>query len=191
MPEQDGTSMDISDVVKNLPVINEAASDMLDIFGPEFTNTPGGHIETDIAAAASLAGLMILRSRVPDMSAMPPGSAILFPMDEELDLIHNFMTGVCVSLDLEPSCGWDTEIPDENKPLFSIPDLTQKTEKDFLSLCREKNLPEEFFPFVAILGSLKIVSAGRQMGLLDQDMGKSLAAYYVYAGARTVPYPES
>ena len=54
--------MDISDVVQNLPVINEAASDMLDMFGPEFTNTPGGHIETDIAAAASLAGIISCRS---------------------------------------------------------------------------------------------------------------------------------
>jgi hypothetical protein len=133
---------------------------------------------------------MILRSSVPDVSAMPPGSAILFPMDEEMDLIHNFMTGVCVSLDLDPSSGWDTEIPDENKPLFSIPDMTQKTGKDFLAICRGKNLQEEFFPFVAILGSLKIVSAGKQMGLLDEDTGKSLAAYYVYAGARTVPHPE-
>lgn len=182
--------MDISDVVKNLAVINEAASDMLDMFGPGFTNTPEGHIETDISAAASLAGLMILRSKVPAVGAMPPGSAILFPMDEEMDLIHNFMTGVSVSMELDPSGGWDTDIPDGNRPLFSIPDMTRKTEKDFLAICNGHNLQTEYFPFVAILGSLKIVSAGKQMGLLDENTGKSLAAYYLYAGARTVPGTE-
>lgn len=45
--------MDLSDIQKSYPKISAAANDVLGLLGPEFTNKPGGHVETDIAAAAS------------------------------------------------------------------------------------------------------------------------------------------
>jgi CRISPR-associated protein Cas1 len=49
--------MDLSDIQKNYPEISASANDVLGLLGLRFTNKTGGHVETDISAAASLAGL--------------------------------------------------------------------------------------------------------------------------------------
>jgi hypothetical protein len=51
--------MDLSDIQKNYPEISAAANDVLGLLSPRFTNKTGGHVETDISAATSLAGLSI------------------------------------------------------------------------------------------------------------------------------------
>ena len=183
--------MDISDLLKNQSVIAEASDDMMHLFGPKFTNTPKGHVETDISAAASLAGLLILRNKFPALPAMKPGTVFLSPMDEEMNMIHRFMAGVCGTLDLDPSDGWNTDIPQANMPLYSIPEMTRRTEKDFLGICGSHDLQKDFFPYAAVLTSMRLVSAGNKIHVLDQNIGKALVAYHVYAGARTIPYPES
>ena len=183
--------MDISDLMKNQGVIAEASSEMMQLFGPKFTNTPKGHVETDISAAASLAGLLILRSRFPALPPMKPGTVFLSPMDEEMNMIHRFMAGVCGALNLDPKDGWNTTIPKENMPLYSIPEMTRKIERDSLAICGRHNLQKELFPYPAVLTSMRLVSAGNRMHILDQNIGKALVAYHVYPGARTIPYPES
>jgi len=181
--------MDLSEIRKNYPVISAAANDVLSLFGPAFTNTPEDHVETDISAAASLAGLSILRSKGFDLREFGPGSVLLSDLDTEMDEIWNFMMAAAKAMGLDPNSGWDKEIPEANKPIFSIPDMTRKTEKDFLSICKKHNLKLEFFPYVAVLAALKLVYAAEKMKILDQNIGKSLAGYHVVAGAKTVPYP--
>ena len=181
--------MDHSDIEKKLPVINAAANDVLGLFGPGFTRTDGGHVETDIAAAASLAGLLILRSKGFDLGAFKPGSVLLSELDTEMDGIWNFMTAVAANMGLDPEGGWDEEIPEENKPMFSIPEMTKKTEKDFLAICSRHQVEKVFFPYVAVLAALKLVYAANKMNILDQKTGKALTGYHVVAGAKTVPYP--
>jgi hypothetical protein len=181
--------MDISDVAKHLPVISVASHEMLQMFGAKFTNTPKGHIETDISAAASLAGLLILRSKFPVLPSAKPGTLFLSPMEAEMNLIMNFVAGMCKAGGIDPSGGWDTIIPDANKPLYSIPDMTRKIEGDFLALCGKHNLEKEYYPFVAALGSLRLVSGGNRSHILDQNIGKALIWYHIYGGARTIPYP--
>ena len=46
--------MDPSDIQKNYPEISAAANDVLGLLGLRFTNKTGGHVDTDISAAASL-----------------------------------------------------------------------------------------------------------------------------------------
>lgn len=179
--------MDLSDIGKQYPVISAAANEMLGLFGPGFTRTEGGHVETDIAAAASLAGLSILRSKGFDLRAFNPGTVLLSELDTEMNEIWHFMTAVAADLGMDPGRGWDEEIPDEHKPLFSIPEMTQRTEKDFLAICSRHTVGKEFFPYVAVLASLKLVYAADKMGVLDQKIGKALAGYHVVAGAKTVP----
>jgi hypothetical protein len=181
--------MDLSDIEKKYPVINAAANDMLGLFGPGFTHTEGGHVETDIAAAASLAGLLILRSKGFDLGAFKPGSVLLSELDTEMDEIWNFMTAVAANMGMDPEGGWDEEIPDEHKPLFSVPEMTKKTEKDFLAICSRHPVEKVFFPCIAVLAALKLVYAANRMDILDQNIGKALTGYHVVAGAKTVPYP--
>ena len=63
--------MDSSALDKNLPAIDAAATEMLGLFGPGFTGTPAGNVETDIAAAASLAGLMGAAAASAQTTPMP------------------------------------------------------------------------------------------------------------------------
>src|SRR5512133_369029 len=53
----DRTIMDLSEIRQHYPAIRAAANDLLGLLGPGFTNTADIHVETDISAAASLAGL--------------------------------------------------------------------------------------------------------------------------------------
>jgi hypothetical protein len=181
--------MDLSEVQKNYPEISAAANDVLSLLGPGFTNRTEGHVETDISAAASLAGLLILKGKGFDLRQFKPGTMLLSELDHEMDEIWNFMMAAAGNMGLDPSDGWDREIPEANKPIYSVPEMTHKTEKDFLALCSKHHLKKEFFPYVAVLAALKLVYAANKMHLLDQNIGKALTGYHVVAGAKTVPYP--
>jgi hypothetical protein len=183
--------MEISDIQKNYPVINQASGDMMALFGPRFTKSPNGHIETDISAAASVAGLQVLRRMVPGLPAMPAGKTVLYPgRAEELDIIGRFTIGVCEGLDLDPKSGWNMKKPQPpHTPLYSIPDMERMLEPDFLAVCRKHNLEKEYHPLVAMLAAMRLVSAGNQMKILDQNTGKELALFYLYSGSATIPHP--
>lgn len=181
--------MDLSDIEKNYPRIRAAANDVLRLFGPDFTDKPEGHVETDISAAASLAGLSLLRGKGFDLHQFKPGSVLLSELDTEMNDIWNFMMAAARNMGLDPSTGWDREIPDVNKPVYSVAEMTHKTEKEFLAICRRHTLNKEFYPYVAVLAALKLVYAAHTLEVLDQNVGKALTGYHVVAGAKTVPFP--
>jgi len=181
--------MDLSDIRKDYPAISAAANDVLSLLGPGFTNRTEGHVETDIAAAASLAGVSILRSKGFDLREFKPGTVVLSELDTEMNEIWSFMMAAAQNMGLDPSSGWDREIPEANKPIYSIPEMTRKTKKNFHAICGRHNLKKDFFPYVAVLAALKLVYAADKMKILDQNIGKALTGYHVVAGAKTVPYP--
>jgi hypothetical protein len=181
--------MDLSDIQKNYPAISAAANDVLGLLGPGFTNKTGGHVETDISSAASLAGLSILRNKGFDLRQFTPGTMVLSELDTEMNEIWNFMMAAAQNMGLDPSGGWDEEIPETNKPHSSVLEMTHTTEKDFLGICGRYHLKKDFFPYVAVLAALKLVYAAHTMKILDQNIGKALAGYHVVAGAKTVPFP--
>jgi len=181
--------MDLSEIQKNYPEISAAANDVLGLLGPGFTNTTGGHVETDISAAASLAGLSMLRNKGFDVREFTPGTMLLSELDTEMNEIWNFMMAAAKNMGLDPSGGWDREIPEANKPLFSVLEMTHRTEKAFLAICGRHHLNKDFFPYVAVLAALKLVYAADTMKILDQDIGKALTGHHVVAGAKTVPFP--
>jgi hypothetical protein len=181
--------MDRSDIQKNYPAISAAANDVLRLLGPEFTNKPEGHVETDISAAASLAGLSMLRNKGFDLGKFKPGSPLFSDLDTEMNEIWDFMMAAAGNMGLDPSGGWDREIPEANKPVYPIAEMTKKIEKEFIAVCDNHHLANGFFPYVAVLAALKLVYAANKMGILDQSIGKALTGYHVVAGAKTVPYP--
>jgi hypothetical protein len=181
--------MDFSVIRENYPLISAAANDVLGLFGPEFTGRPEAHVETDISAAASLAGLMILRSKGFDLAQFKTGTVILSELDSEMNEIWNFMTAAAANMGLDSSGGWEMIVPKANKPLYGVAEMTHKTEKEFLAICGRHNIKKEFYPYVAVLAALKLVYAANKMNVLDQSIGKALTGYHVVAGAKTVPYP--
>ena len=180
--------MDLSEIQENYPEISASANDVLGLLGPGFTK-PEGHVETDISAAASLAGLSMLRNKGFDLRQFTPGTRVLSELDSEMNEIWNFMMAAAQNMGLDPIGGWDLEIPEANKPLFSVPEMTRKTEKAFLAICGRHHLKKDFFPYVAVLAALKLVYAANTMKILDQNIGKALTGHHVVAGAKTVPFP--
>jgi len=175
------------DIRRNIKEIGNLANSLLGLLGPAFTGTEKGHIETDIAGAATIAGLLVLRAAVPGLDGMEPGSVVLSDVHEGQAELLAFMKGISFSMGLEPRKGWDGEVPEEHRPLFATPELGLKLEGPFRECCARSSLDAAFYPYAAAMAAMKLVSAGNHMKLLDQRIGKAIACEALAAGSKTVP----
>ncbi len=170
-------------IADNYPLINEAANAFLH-------RLSGQHVETDIAGAASIAGLMLLRGSGVNLNALEPGSVVLVEWVNEQGVeLSGFMMQVAANLGLEPRTGWAEPVPPDHQPRLTTLDMTHQLEQPFYEACQQAGAGRELYPYVAALTAVKLVSAGASMKLLDADVGKALALYYTVAGSKTVPYP--
>jgi hypothetical protein len=169
--------------------ISKAASLFLGAFGPDLTKTPNGHIQTDIAGAGAIAGLMLLRRVAPNLDSHLPGTAILSNLHQAQADLLDFMCRVGSSMDLDVTRGWHQPTTDKDEPLISTLELTRRLEAPLIRACAQARLPEAYRAHAAALTAMKLVAAGHRMQLLDQDSGKYLAFYNLVAGSKTVPYP--
>jgi hypothetical protein len=172
-------------------LITKTANLFLKNFGAAFTNTPKGHIETDIAGAASVAGLMILRATVPHLEKYNPGQVILSDLDEREQDVGRFVLGLAAQMLPEPQAGWQTPIPTDHQPMFETLELTRKLERPLLEACTMTRVPGDYYAHSAVYTAIKLVAAGHATKRLDPTIGKAIASYYLTAGARTVPHPLS
>jgi hypothetical protein len=175
------------DVRRNMKEIGNLANSLLGLLGPAFTGTGKGHIETDIAGAATLAGLLLLRAAVPGLDGLEPGSAVISDVHEGQAALLAFMKGISFSMGLEPRKGWDGEIPGDSRPLFPTAELGRKLEIPFHACCAQSPLEPALYPYAAAMAAMKLVSAGHHMKLLDQRIGKAIACESLVAGSKTVP----
>lgn len=181
--------MDQPDIMENYPVIDRAADDVLGMLCTEFRDADGVHVETIISIVASLAGLAILRGRIFDFSPYKPGMVLPYDPGRETEEIRHFMEAAAEKTGLDPSGGWEGEIPGMHRPALSVAEMTRGRERKFTALCERHDLRRSAFPYVAVLAALKFVYASDRIRLLDQKTGKALIVYYLAAGATTVPYP--
>lgn len=165
------------------------------LLGPRFTQTPEGHIQTDIAAASSLAGLIVLQETVANLpeliSQTEPGSVLLSEVHQGQKDVFLFMSAFAGSNGLDPHQGWGEAVPDDHQPLLSCQEMTRRIAPDFYRFCEEEKLDKLYWKIAAAMTSLKLVFAGLQTSLLDPQVGKAIAAYYVVAGSKTVPYEDA
>ena len=176
------------DIAGNYAKINETANLFLKDFGPNFTKTPKGHIQTDIAGAGAIAGLMLLREVVPDLDSMPPGIVVISDVHQGQVELLEFMSQVAVNMGLEAKTGWGMSIAETDKPMMDTLELTSRLESSFYNICSQIGLPKQYYSYAAALTAMKLVAAGNGMHLLDQQRGKSLAFYYIVAGSKTAPH---
>ena len=171
--------------------IENAANQFLASFGPKLTQNPNGHIVTDIAGAASVTGLMLLRSVCPDLDRFPPGSVVLgdfldrlYPEQQQMQL---FFKNLARQMGLNESDGWNVEPPEALSPLMETSELMRKLEPAFRQACQDCDLPLDYWPHAAGVTTIKLVAAGEKTKLLDETLGKRLATFYMIAGSRTAP----
>ncbi len=177
------------DIAGHYSSIYTASNVFLSSLGPAFTGTPEGHIATDIAGAASVAGVLLLRQTIPDLSKYEPGTLILSETHEAQAQLYGFMqvAGRSVGVDLRKRR--IREIPAAYQPLMETVEMARRLEPRLCEACTEQGLEREYWPHVAALAAMKLVGAGESMGMLDAGIGEYLALYYVAAGSKTVPYP--
>ena len=172
--------------------IEKAANQFLASFGPGLTRTPTGHIETDIAGAASVAGVTLLRQVLPEINRFPPGSVVLGDFLEKLyaeqQQMLAFFMNLAKQMGLNATEGWQGEPPKGHAPILETSDLTRMLEPSLRRVGENCRVPIEYLPHVAGLTTMKLVAAGQQTGLLDESLGKQIAAYYLIAGSRTAPH---
>jgi len=182
-----GGAPELKELKRIYPALNASADKFLDSFGPSLTLTPDGHIETDIAGAASLAGSKVLRAAVSDLDRHPAGQVILAEVYDGQDALLRFMAGVAAGMELSADDSWDEPVSPDHKPLLEVPELVGKLQHPLRRAALQAKIPTQFHGHVAALTAMKLVAGGHLSGLLDQAIGRSLAAYYVIAGSKTVP----
>lgn len=170
--------------------LHAASGNFLSSFGPDFTNTHDGHIATDIAGASAIAGLMILRSTGVQLAKLEPGSVILGPeIDQKQKPVLAYITVIANNMGVSVDSHMTIDKLGLNKPLFDTLSMTRQLERPFQQACQKTDLPPLYYPIAAAMTAMKLVGAGKDMGILDPLIGKSIAIYYTVAGSKTVPQP--
>jgi hypothetical protein len=170
----------LEDVKRDYPTIHGAASAFL-------SKLTGTDIKKDIALAAEMSGLALLRASTVDLKQIAPGTVVLGAVsDDAFDTLSRFLMGFAISNGLNAKNLKPVALPDDAK-VYSK-DLT-RFEQPFHEVCKQHGIEAKYFPFVAAATAGKLVLAGNQMRLLDASVGLSMVMYHIIAGSKTVPYP--
>lgn len=179
------------DIAASFRQILDLSSGVLSLLGPEFTGTPEGHIQTDIAAACSLSGLMVLQEAVSDLPEhvrkAQPGTVILSDCHSLQDEVIGFMANFCASNGFTGQV-WD-DFAGKNDPMFDCAEMTRRLAPSFYKACTGAD--RRLLKFVAAAAGARILMAGVEMSLLDESRAKGLATWNIIAGSKTMPYPEA
>jgi hypothetical protein len=173
--------------------LQNIANNLLHEFGPKFTSTPKGHIQTDIAAAGSLSGLMILQETLPNLidilKETKPGNVLLAEVHERQNDIFRFLTGMLVGNGVKTKT--DMNVIKNQKPYYECQEMTKKISSIFYEYCSIEKIEHKYYKFAAALAGFKLVMAGKSTKILDPLIGQNILFYYVVAGSKTIPYSET
>lgn len=132
---------------------------------------------------------MILRSTGIDLTKGKPGNVILGEgIIEKQEPVLRYITAIGINMGVDLKFEMNIEELGDNKPLLEVLDMTSALEKPFSLVCEKSKLPRLHYPIAAALTAMKLVGAGKDMGILDPVIGKNIAMYYVVAGSKTIPH---
>jgi hypothetical protein len=166
-------------IQKNFPAINKVAGEFL-------SQLTGTNIKKDIALAAEMAGLMMLRETSVNLTQFPPGNVILGAVSDDAQMTMNRFLGGCAMMNHLTPLKNVPPIPDDIKSY--LPEVT-RLEKPFTELCQRNGIERNLFQFVAACTAMKLVLAGKSTKILDDQVGQAIAMFHVIAGCKTVPFP--
>lgn len=190
-----------TDLKEKFEFIHSAANSFLHNFGPEFTKTPEGHIETDIIGASFIAGTFILRATVKDLDKYSPGTIILSEVHNDQSEVLRFISGVALTFNVnlmtnleertkaKLKLGKNKDIIESHQPMISPLEMTRILEPKLKEVCKANNISTDYGSFVSVLTAGKLIGVGIQYGMIKLAIAKELLTYYVIAGSKTVPYP--
>ena len=188
-------SYDSKEIDQRWKALQTISGDLLHQLGPKFTSTKAGHIQTDIYAAGSLAGLMILQEIVvnlPELIATAkPGNVLLADVYEGQDDIFRFLTGMFLGNRVLPKLKFDNKVIENNKPMFECEEMTKRLSDPFYESCERERIERKYYKFAAALAGFKLVMAGKSMKILNAAVGQDVLRYSVVAGSKTIPYSKS
>jgi hypothetical protein len=173
--------MDILQTIQsNYAAINSAAGEYLAKLTLQDLNK-------DITISAEMAGLMMLRDSGVNLDSIVSGTALLGAItDEVAKTMNRFVFSWAISNGLNPReiniAGLTTEAK------AYLPELT-RYEKPLYDVCEKHRIARELFSFVAATSAMKLVAAGKVLGVLDQKLGQAMVLFHIIAGSKTVPYP--
>jgi hypothetical protein len=171
----------LESVQRNFPAIDRAAR-------PFMLKLSMTGIQTDIALAAEMAGLALLRTSAADLSKVPAGTVILGAVpDAVFATVNRFIFGWSKLNGLPaPTAETFESLLAEAKAYH--PELT-RFEKPFDDVCAEHTIARELRPFVAATTALLLVVSGQKLSILDPKIGLAMVAYHFVSGCKTMPYP--
>jgi hypothetical protein len=184
---QGKTTPVVHNVDNVFPAIEESAREFIGCFGPTFTKTPSGHIETDIAGAASVAGSIVLRATGIDLRKYTPGAVVLSEIHDGQDAMLRFMAGAALGGGLGMPQRWNEPLPTAHKPRLKPAELIEKLQSPFEEVCQHSKVPVLFYGHIAGLTAIRLVQAGNQLRILKKELGIAIAFQHVVVGCRTIP----
>jgi hypothetical protein len=160
------------------PRLNQAAGDFLRLLSD--TDFKG-----DLALAAEMAGLKLLRNSGVDLGRHTPGNILLGAIpDEDYKQMQRFILSWSLGNGL-PAAGFgQIPIPDEDK---AYRPQVSRLEAGFDAVCRTHGLAAEDTPYAAVLAALKLVSAGKKLQLIDPLAGQYMLYFHLVSGSKMVP----
>jgi hypothetical protein len=180
--------------------MNAAAEEIVQALGPAFTRTLDRHFPTAIAAAASLAGSVLLREAESDAQTYPATQGRLTDTQgRQVDLlifVQIFGSAIDPAIErcIKPgaglkSYGWGEELPPAHSPLFDVDTMIGRLQDLPQQLTGKHGITPIFRAHIPALAAMKLICAGHKLRLLDEKAGKALARLYMAAGCRTEPVP--
>jgi hypothetical protein len=158
--------------------INAAANELLSLL-------PDDQIKRAISLAAELAGLRLLRAGSADLAQHEPGSMLLGAVaDDDYRRANRFVFNRARGDGLTPPGPADLDLPDEGREYY--PEVA-RLEAPFDDICRRSGLLPEHDVYAALHAAMKLVSAGKTTGLLDERTGQALALTHFLTGSKIVP----
>jgi hypothetical protein len=162
------------------PTLNQAAGDFLRQLSDQ-------DFKGDLILAAEMAGLKLLRNSGVDLGRHTPGHILLGAIpDEVYKQMQRFIFSWSLGNGLPVDGFAKARIPDADKDYR--PQVSQ-LETGFDAACRKHGLTPEDTPYAAALAALKLVSAGKELGLIEPGTGLYMLYFHLVSGSKMVPEP--
>ena len=164
---------------QNDALFDQAARDFLGLL----SNT---NLKNDIAMAAEMAGLKLLRDTRVDLSQHTPGHILLNAVSEEaFQKMQRFVFTWAWKNNLTPGHFKEVNVPDDAREY--IPAIS-KLETPFDSICQQHGIQVDQYPYVAATAALRLAAVGEHMGLLEAGLGQTMTLHHMTVASKTIPY---
>lgn len=170
-----------------LPHQLAAAGEFVKIIIDTLATGRGVHAETAVSAAARMAGMFLLRSLHLPLAALEPGSPVFSDAanDRGPALIQTLRTELAErNVRLDPS-RLEDEVPSENDPQLSILEMQSLLEPKFVHVSAKNGLTPAQSAHACSIAAAQLIH--KCTGVLDSNLGFSIAALGFVQGSKTVP----